>query len=297
VIVALAAWLYIIQALLGLGSLFTAPAGFGGGMSSVATFVVSGIFGAMGYGLLKRERWARWLALGVSLLSWTLGTLCLLGVIATLALSGHGGAFIAMMFSGELVVFAVILVIVLLVMLVSVVVSFKLFFHLCSDDGCDEFDVPYGSAHTVAASAGTWLAIMVTQGLLAGGGAMSLLAPPPLARNESDATPDPIEMQADAAQQDHARQREEEIRHAEQDARLRAMQAEAQRESPTTDLAADGPVVAGEAPVPVLEKLPEAEEKADPKKVLKCRDAAGAVMFTQGYCPPGTRRVEMHGTD
>ena len=68
-IVALAAWLYIIHALLGLGSLFSSSFGFGGGSSTLATLIGSGIFGAMGYGLLKRETWARWLALGVSLLS------------------------------------------------------------------------------------------------------------------------------------------------------------------------------------------------------------------------------------
>ena len=47
-LVALAAWLYIVQALLGLASLFPGPFGFGGGSSAFATLIVSGIFGAMG---------------------------------------------------------------------------------------------------------------------------------------------------------------------------------------------------------------------------------------------------------
>ena len=54
-IVAIAAWLYIIQAILGLASLFSGPFAFGGGGSKFATLLVSGVFGAMGYGLLKRE--------------------------------------------------------------------------------------------------------------------------------------------------------------------------------------------------------------------------------------------------
>lgn len=296
-IVTLAAWLYIIQALLGLGSLVSVPSGLGGGMSSFATFIVSGIFGAMGYGLLKRERWARWLALGISLLSWTLGSLMLVGVIAALASSGRSGAFVAMMFSGAFAIFAVIIVIVLLVMLVSVVISFKLFFHLCSDDGCDEFDVPYGSARTVAASVSTWLAILIGQGVLAGGGVTSLLAQQTLARDERDvrdARGGAVESQAAVLRRETELRREEQLRHAEQDARLRAMQIEAQHGPP---IPAGETIAISEARVPVIEKpLPE-DTKPDAKQVVKCRDAAGAVMFTQGYCPPGTRRVEMHGTE
>jgi hypothetical protein len=43
---------------------------------------------------------------------------------------------------------------------------------------------------------------------------------------------------------------------------------------------------------------PEAEESApSSRKIIKCRDSAGAITFTQGYCPPGTRKVDMESSE
>ena len=41
---------------------------------------------------------------------------------------------------------------------------------------------------------------------------------------------------------------------------------------------------------------PAAEEGETPtsRKIVKCRDNSGGVTFTQGYCPPGTRQVDMN---
>lgn len=303
-IVAIAAWLYIIQALLGLGSLFSGPFGLGGGSSAFATLLVSAVFGAMGYGLLKRETWGRWLALGVSLLSWVFGSLMMIGLLGALVVSGKGGAFISMMFSGALAIVAVMLVIALIIMLVSIVVSFKLFFYLCSQEGCEEFGVPYGSAGTVVASVGTWIGIMIGQVVLSSGGSGGLgllLAQQAMSRNHHDERrSDSDRMRIEAERAAEQRQQEEEQRHAEQEARLRAIRdAENQQELAAASQSEPAVVDTGqssalveEAPVPTFSRQEE-EEKPDASRILKCRDASGAVTFTQGYCPPGTQRVDM----
>jgi hypothetical protein len=293
VIVAIAAWLYIIQALLSLGSLFSGPFGFGGGASSLPTLLVSGVFGAMGYGLLKREAWGRWLALGVSLLSWVFGSLMLVALIGALLVSGKSGEFISMMLSGAFVIIAVMLVIMVLIMLVSVVISFKLFFYLCSEEGCEEFGVPYGSAGTVVASVGAWIALMFGQVFLAsggGGGVAALLAQQAMSRNHDS---------KQRSDEEYAQRIETERREYQRlEERLRAIRdAETVAAVTPEPQAADSTYsnVQEEARAPVMmkpEKAPEAE-KTSGSTILKCRDASGSVMFTQGYCPPGTQRVDM----
>jgi hypothetical protein len=49
-----------------------------------------------------------------------------------------------------------------------------------------------------------------------------------------------------------------------------------------------------EAPVPVFGEAAEASDETEskPNKILKCRDKAGSVSYTQGYCPPGTTLVD-----
>ena len=306
-IVTLAAWLYIIQALLGLGSLFSGPFGMmGGGSATFATLLVSGAFGAMGYGLLKRETWGRWLALGISLLGWTFGSLLLLGMLAALGIAGKSGLLSLTSASGAYAVVLVLLVIVFLIMLVSVVISFKLFFYLCSQDGCEEFGVPYGSAGTVVASVAAWVAIMVGQAIMSSGGLLPLLASQALARNDRS-EPDTQQVRLEAERREYQRRHEEEQRrHAEQEARLRAVRdAEEQQQaidaarnvvplqSPATSQQS---TMSDEARAPTMttaREEEEEEEKPSANQILKCRDSAGAVTFTQGYCPPGTRRVDM----
>ena len=301
-IVALAAWLYIIQALLGLASLFSGPFGLGGGSGTFASLLMSAIFGAIGYGLLKREAWGRWLALGVSLLAWVFGSLMLVCLIGALALSGKTGAFIGMMFSGAFAVFAVMLVIGLVIMIVSLVINFKLFFYLCSEDGCEEFGVPYGSTRTVLASAGAWLALMFGQVFMTtgSGGFAALLARQAMARDHRDDRDQESARMRLEAEREYRRQEEERRRHAEQEARLRAIRDAENPPPPESAAVTPEPVmvdsgystVAAETPAPASSE-PSGEEKTSGNTILKCRDASGAVMFTQGYCPPGTQRVEM----
>jgi hypothetical protein len=301
VIVALAAWLYIVQALLGLGSLFSGPFGMGGGAATFATLLVSCTFGAMGYGLLKREAWGRWLALGVSLLGWTFGSLMLLGMLAALVVAGKGGV-LSLMFAGTaFAIVLVLLVFVVLIMLVSVVISFKLFFYLCSQDGCEEFGVPYGSAGTVVASVAAWIAIMIGQAIMSSGGLLPLLASQALARNDRSEI-DPHQVQLEAERREYQGRHEEQQRHAEQEARLRAIrEAEDQQQAidaarnvePLQTPAGYQPPMADEARAPTITEARDEEEKPSANQILKCRDSAGAVTFTQGYCPPGTQRVDM----
>src|SRR4051812_20851219 len=202
VIVTLAAWLYIIQALLSLGSLASGPFGLGGGIGNLAVFISAGIFGAMGYGLLKRESWGRWLALGVSLLSWVLGSLFLIIAVVGGAAMGKAGMFFGLLFSGSgMAILAWIMLVVLLITIVSVVISFKLFFYLCSQEGCEEFGVPYGSAGTVVASVGAWIAIMFGQVMMSSGGMLPLLASQAMARN-ARSEPDPQQLRLEAERRD-----------------------------------------------------------------------------------------------
>jgi hypothetical protein len=44
---------------------------------------------------------------------------------------------------------------------------------------------------------------------------------------------------------------------------------------------------------PASETEPLVNEPAGNRDVIKCRDASGAIQFTQTYCPPGTTRVEL----
>jgi hypothetical protein len=311
VIVTLAAWLYIIQALLGLGSLFPGPFGLGGGRGILATLLVSALFGAMGIGLLRREAWGRWLALGVSLMSWTLGSLMLIGMLAAVVASRAGAMFFGALSSGGwMAIVAVIVVIAFLIMVVSVVISFKLFFHLCSRDGCEEFGVQYGSAGTVVASVGAWIGILIAQAFMAsggGGGLAMLLAQSAMSRGGHDRQEqDPEQLHIENERREYQRQYEERQHRAEQQARLSAIRENQDpqtmdAQAPDSGTSVDAPP----APATVVEpaRVEEAraptitaeveDEKPDPSRILKCRDASGAVTFTQGYCPPGTQRVDM----
>ena len=44
---------------------------------------------------------------------------------------------------------------------------------------------------------------------------------------------------------------------------------------------------------PVPPARPKNEEPPSSRTILKCRDASGGVTFTQGYCPPGSKQVDM----
>ncbi|HTU67759.1 MAG TPA: hypothetical protein VMF52_17550 [Steroidobacteraceae bacterium] len=294
-IVTLAAWLYLIQALLTLGSLFWGP--FGGGGGKVATLGTAALFGAMGFGLLNREQWGRWLALGCSLLTWALGGLALVLGIGAAALSGQVGVFFSVLFSGSpMAIFVIVVLLGVLMMIANVIISAKLFFHLCSPEGCDEFGVPHGSAPTVAASAGAWVVLFFAQFWMSTGGSLPRLSGPTMARDQPHPVAEPERSYAvrEAERLDHERALE------------RALEADRQRsqqdvsgpalpdatEPPPAQTAA---TAADESPAPALytNNGDREDERGSATKILKCRDAAGAVTFTQGYCPAGTKRVDM----
>jgi len=315
VIVAIAGWLYIVEAILILGSLFSGPVG--GGLAKLATLLMAALCAAIGVGLLKRDPRARWLALGSSLLGWVFGSLMIIGVLAVLAMFGKEASS---MFGGGFAILAVVVAIFLLFMLVGVVICFKLFFHLCSQEGCEEFGVPYGSAGTVVASVAAWIGISIAQSVMASGGAgglgMLALSQAMSSREESrEPEQDPEQMQLEAERRAYAQRYEEEQRHREQEERLRQIRAgEVAEDTPTDAVAADAAaepevvdtgydqVVARqaraieasstEARAPSLSE-PVEEERTSANQILKCRDASGAVTFTQGYCPPGSQRVDM----
>ena len=114
---------------------------------------------------------------------------------------------------------------------------------------------------------------------------------------------DPRELIAKRAAQ------EEEIQ-AQLDA-LQAQESGGEAEVPE-DLAqapAEEQAAVGEVPVAEASPTPEAtpepaaaastvettEDQPQPssRKILKCKEASGGITFTQGYCPPGSKQVEM----
>jgi hypothetical protein len=100
----------------------------------------------------------------------------------------------------------------------------------------------------------------------------------------------------EAERREYMRQREEQQRRAAQEARLRAIRDEQEQQAVAATAADDSPPP---PPPPPVESQPVAmdagveDEKPDAMRILKCRDPAGAVTFTQGYCPAGTKRVDM----
>jgi len=317
-IVKIAAWLYIINAALTLSSLAFNPFGIAGASSSnLAILMMTALFGAMGVGLLKQKPWARWLALGSSFLGWTLGALLLILLLGWLVFGVGLAATFGFLFAGGFAsLLGAFVLFVLLIWVVSVVINFKLFFYLCSEDGCDEFDVPYGSAATVAVSAVAWIGIFIVNGMMSGGGSLSSLAGGAWSSSDrrDDRTSEQRELDRKREQVEEARrlQREEarRLREAEERARVAAMEASTIRPQATQNTVVEEPEPESEAqlaePVPATPSNyyqrpaadeSEKEEAPASKRILKCRDASGGTTFTQGYCPPGTRQVEMPAHD
>jgi hypothetical protein len=115
---------------------------------------------AVGIGLLKRTLWSRWLAFGMTLVGWTLGTLCLLFFLYFMF--GRLGLdldvyFDAVFSRGPLKVAARLGLLAFVLWVAGIVISFKLFWYLWSEEGCAEFGEPFGSVNTVAASTAVWV--------------------------------------------------------------------------------------------------------------------------------------------
>lgn len=300
-IVNIAAWLYIVQAALGLSSLVLSPFGFRASMANLATLAFTALVGAMGVGLLRRDPRARWLALGNSLLGWTLGLLALLGILAAAAVGvGAIGLFSGKSSGGLLTGFGIIVVVILIIFLIGVVISFKLYWYLCSRDGCEEFGVPYGSSSAVAGSVGAWIAISIAYVVMSSGGIMAMLPMPSSQPSYEEVSREMRNRERERRAEQLEREREggrTELTpsEAEELARIQAANPVA-TEPQVTTMTGDVPVVE-EAPAPTIDVEPRAyssvsdDEKPASNRILKCRDASGGISYTQGYCPPGSKEV------
>lgn len=285
-IVNIAAWLYIVFAALSLWALGRGGVHFS--MESLVTLAVSALFAAMGVGLLKRLPWARWLAMGYSLLGWTLGTLVLIACIGLFFTLGtifggrSGGGF------GALLNVTVLLI--LAIMVVSIVISFKLFFHLRTEEGANEFGVELESFGPVMGSVGAWVAIFIAQSALT-------YYSSPFRRSPSLDQAKYEQMAREEYESRERRLREERAaREAQERARLEARQVEDEMVAEEEDETSDESGGANEATEthyqPIVSDAQDTEPEVDTRnQILKCRDASGAMQYTQGYCPPGTTRV------
>jgi hypothetical protein len=304
VIVTLAGWLYIINGALVLLSLRSSLPGIA--LSGQLGTLVLGVgLGALGVGLLKRETWGRWFALGPSFLGWTIGALFALGMLALLiwffANSSSLGGFAG--FIGFLLVFMTVL------STVGVVINFKLYWHLVSEDGKDEFGAPESDSFvTVMQSAGVWIVASVLSLMISGSGSLvggavlaSVLRP---SREDVAAQVDERELTRQI-ERERARALEPATRRAQEE--IQAMQRRAaenavvQYGAPAAAAASESTnysVQSASAPeTPAGSPTSTEEKQIDMKKILKCRDGAGAVQFTQGYCPPGTKEIAAPGSN
>ena len=161
--------------------------------------------------------------------------------------------------SGSLIkAICMILLIALLIWVVTIVISFKLFWYLCSEAGCDEFGVPHGSAQTVLASCAAWVGIFIVNFMGSGGGQV-------LTALMSSGAGDPQLESPMESEEEAAARREAEAyatRRARAEAMLReqaeleAAMAAGEEQPPESDDAEPGDnYTVEEAPVPQLQPL------------------------------------------
>jgi hypothetical protein len=314
VIVNLAGWLYMVQAGLSLvGLLFQLRAVALLGISYFAgSLLISAFVGVIGFGLVNRRSWGHWLALGPSLVAGTLGLLFMILLLGTAlfvfpGVSGIGEAFS----SGNGVVTAIAIVLMFLVLtgLFSCIVNLKLFLHLIKDSAHEEFGVDSEQKGSrIGTSIATWLVVVILGGFMTGGGSMasSALALMSARASQGDRDAEAQALELERLEARAALEREERRKHEAllEDARKAMEQAqagetqpaeaapEAYATDPVPDVSESAPPDS-EAPAPTLGVVAEEEESdSNSNKILKCRDKAGAVSYTQGYCPPGTTLVD-----
>jgi hypothetical protein len=297
-IVKVGAWLFIVNGVLGVLSSNTGPFGMGG--PDAASVLLSALFLAVGIGLLHQKVWARWLALGVSFLTWTIGSLLLLFIVVWALSEGKLGAFLAASFMGG-VGGAVVrwVLFYLLVMLVTVIIDYKLFFHLCSEEGCEEFGVTHGSIGTVALSVVAWLVIMFFDASLSRGDAVTRALASMSAESRRREASNHAQMERDRAQ---LREYEESRARAERAAQLQNRQEDdrVRRQEEMNRIRAEESARREAEQRARIEPQSTGTSQEDEKpssRILKCRDASGGITFTQGYCPPGTKLVEMPASE
>jgi hypothetical protein len=352
-IVTVVGWVYIAIGVLG----FFQLAKIHVTNERIVTLVSVAVFLTLGTGLLMRRNWARWLMLGVSLMTWTVGSL--LFVLAVV--KGF------QMYPLSAMPTAVTLAILLFCGLVCVFIwlNFRLFDYLNSEDGRAEFATPESERYAVAKSTAvyvTWwvLSVVVTNSGSTGadrysgidmaavlashdrmpqqpavtrrpfddGGAARLpesqarQVPDENAAREAEratAVAEQREKQAAAdairvqAQRDQERIRERAVResvanaqedlhrktrelferrirdHSYTDAQFAADQERLQREF--------GRAIDALNSNSATAHQPSAPGEHTSSAILKCRDASGAISFTQNYCPYGSTLVQSPPAD
>jgi signal transduction histidine kinase len=311
VIVNIAGWVYIIQAALGLWSLTAGPFGLRMSLVNLVALLATALSGLIGYGLLKRDTRARWWALGSSLISWVLGGLVIVAGFAAIMFlmfagrgSGGGGFELAnFLFSGAFVSYF-LFALGVAIFIAFTVIFYRLFWYLCSREGCAEFGVEYGSAGTVLASVGAWIVVGIAEYFVTSSGMTGLMLQQAMSRDSGRSQGSVADFERESARQqtraalerDEERQRAAMLEEARQalaqsqaDERLRGETA-----SEPVEPADDSAPPDSEAPVPVFDRADDSDDDDENKtnKILKCRDKSGAVSYTQGYCPPGTTLID-----
>jgi len=311
VIVNIAAWYYIVNGALAVLPAMMSPIGFAGSRSGLGAYLFAGLFIGIGVGLLKRHEMGRWAALGLSLLGWTLGTVLLVVLLVYLAAAAPLLSYLKMLAAGGLFsALMIIVVLSLLLWVVGILISFKLFWYLCSQEGCSEFGVQYGSSQAVLASCGAWVGLAILNLVFTGAGGMMWQLATSSSANSRRSEPD---LEREARLRDRreraAANREQAAAAEEADETEDADEAEDVDAGVSTtpeDIAASAepagePPVIEDSPPPVVPpepatsvaNEPEVKEPSSARTILKCRDASGGITFTQGYCPPGSKQVDM----
>ncbi len=271
---------------------------------------------AMCIGLIRRQPWARWLAVSYSLMGWTAGLLALLQMAVGLIKAPKMVMLIVFAFTS----FAgFVSLLIFLFFVAFVVVSFKLFFYLRSPEGIAEFGVELDSDASVAKSAGVWVAcyllIVLFADLNLGSFASSRRVTASAeaehdraresARRSQRESERQLAERREADRREFVRQEAEAARHEaerqearRQDAeRLLAEQAEreaaalySERQAPSSNYPDSAARVTRQTEASETESQGSSRDK-----ILRCRDASGSTQYTQGYCPPGTTRVDPAG--
>ena len=171
-IVNIAAWYYIVNGALAILPVMLSPFRFTGSRLDLGAVVFAGLFIGIGVGLLKRHEMGRWAAPGQS----------------PRLDAGHDPAGRAAGLPGRRgapshvsedaerrrPVFALMIIVVLSLLLwvVGILISFKLFRHLCSQEGCAQSASRYGSSQAVLASCGAWVGLAILNLMFTGAGGM-----------------------------------------------------------------------------------------------------------------------------
>ena len=139
-------------------------------------------------------------------------------------------------------------------------------------------------------SVGAWVAIFIAQSALT-------YYSSPFRRSPSFDQAKYEQMAREEYETRERRLREERAaREVQERARLQAQHIEDETDAAEEDETSDEPGGADETTEvhyqPIVADAQDSEPEVDTRnQILKCRDASGGTQYTQGYCPPGTTRV------